>query len=281
MTARLGDHRSKKCHTSAFPVWLHNQPAWIEAGTHLLLDKPDLAPVDCSAVFPPYIQSKEGEILIADPYVRTEKIALNTLPTFLEPINMDSWHQEFSESLLYTSEEINKFNNLVHFSRTRERVVDALAHRYCEANEDCGSFKPPTGSSSFDVQALANDLTHPVSYFWRKALAWATKTGSLCSLLIVAAFLLSTIHKACRVFDYVRNRRVRPTEAMRLVFAPGNALAQCILESQHPPPQPSAPASYYTARNPLAAEAEAIELSLTNSGARDQPPIYPGVAGMK
>ena len=237
VTARLGDARSKLCHPTAFPVWLHNQPTWIETGSHVISDRPSTAMMDCKAIFAPYLITKDDHLLVADPYVRQVQLPLQSLPTFLAPVNQQVVHQGFSQSLLYTSDEVTKFNNLVHFARTRDRVVDALTAKYCEGNADCGDFQPPSGSTTFDVKSLEDTIAHPWTALWSELFTKATQAGSICSLVVAIYVILGTGYKLCRVFDYVRHRQVNPSDAIRLVFSPGTALARAVLDQQaHPGP---------------------------------------------
>lgn len=266
VTARLGDSRSKKCHPTAFPVWMHNQPGWLETGTHVLVDEPELAFVDCKAVFPPFVITKEDQLLVADPFVRNAQLPLQSLPTFMEQIGHGVLHEGFSQSLLYTSEEVTKFNNLVHFSRTRARVVDALTHRYCEKNSECGEFSPPSGTSSFDLKALQDDITHPWSAVWTEIWHTASQVGSVCSLLVAIYVIITTCYKVFRMVDYVKNRRVTATDAMRLVFFPGNQIASAMWDLPGPAP----------ACAPEAQEMTQLKIPAYHAAANQRPPTYPG-----
>ena len=173
-------------------------------------------------------------------------------------------HQSFEQSLLYTSDEVTKFNNLVHFARTRSRVVDALTHRYCEDNQECGDFQPPAGSSSFDIKALEDTITHPWATMWSEMFNIATRAGSICSLVVAIYVVVGTAYKLFRVCDYVRHRQVNPSDAVRLVFAPGTALARAILD------QPSG-------HGPSAPDHLEMRAPRARPNAYAAPPLYPDI----
>ena len=50
-------------------------------------------------------------------------------------------HQEFSEDFLYSSEQIEAFNNLIHFFWAKTHVLDFLVRQYCH-EEDRGLWTP-------------------------------------------------------------------------------------------------------------------------------------------
>ena len=103
-------------------------------------------------------------------------------------------HHGDSGDLLYTSEEIEEFNTMIHFRRTKERVLDALVSKYCESG-DCGKFKPSAKSSYFNLEMLKDTITHPFAWVGelRESLA---DIGSYCSLIILLILIFKLRNSA-------------------------------------------------------------------------------------
>ena len=66
---REGDKRSEKCHSDAMPAWLDGAPVYVQAATHLILGKNEMAEVTCSSLYTPIFRSDDGVLLQANPSV--------------------------------------------------------------------------------------------------------------------------------------------------------------------------------------------------------------------
>ncbi len=90
----------------------------LQAHTHLVIDEDPLEKIPCNAAFVPVFLSSDGKMmLIAMPESQTINITLEHLSSdylHLESTSVNN-HPSFEEDLLYTSEEINQFNDLIHF----------------------------------------------------------------------------------------------------------------------------------------------------------------------
>ena len=222
VTARLGDKRGKTCSTAALPVWLHNQPVYLQAGDHMIIHKAEIEHVDCRSFFPPYFTTITGEILTADPVVRRVDVKLEPLPALGDG---GITHEKFSQDLIYTSEEVNRFNQLIHFSRTKKRVLDALTNKYCEDTESCGQFSPARGTSSFSLSNLEHHLTNPISSLFRSFTDKLQAFGAYCSILIALYLFILMAYKIGRVVYFVKLKTINVTEALRLSFLPAHTYA--------------------------------------------------------
>jgi len=222
VTARLGDQRGKTCSTAALPIWLHNQPVYLQAGDHMIIHHAEVEHVDCRSTFTPYFMTITGDVLTADPAVRRVDIALERLP------NLGSGgvtHEKFSTDLIYTSEEVQRFNQLIHFSRTKKRVLDALTSKYCEDNDACGQFSPNRGTSSFSLSNLEQHLTNPISSLFRGFTEKLQAFGSYCSICIMLWFTAHLLYKVGRTIYFVKANSIGIPDALRLSFWPAQIYA--------------------------------------------------------
>lgn len=257
--ARMGESRSEKCSSDSLPVWLDNQPVRIQSRTHLVVEEDPLEMIPCSAAFLPVFLAKDGKTLLtANPEVQVTKIPIGHLvDDYLHLTDeADFKHPNFGEELLYTREEMEQFNELIHFSRTKKRVINALITDYCEANDQCGAYTPSSGTATaFDLQHLEDKVYSPFQIFfdWSEKLS---KIGNVCSILIVLMLIVSVTYKISKVFWLTFRHKLGFGQAVKLGLFVDTTLMQALIEA--------APTEHHQAR-PLPPEPEEIPLRHTST----------------
>ena len=216
---RLGDSRGNSCYADSIPAWYKNSPVLVQAGTHLVSTEAEVAKIACEASYTPVFQSREGVLLQASPSVQVLDIQIGHLESDFLHLSVDAEvaHNSFKGDLLYTEDEVQAFNELVHFARSRERVVDALVGQYC-ASGDCGSYTPSVGSRMFDLSNLEDRLQNPISKFFNNISDEVASIGYWCSIAIVGYAALKTLYRIYATFTLRFRKQVPLGEAISLAF---------------------------------------------------------------
>ena len=90
--------------------------------------------------------------------------------------------------MLYTNDEIESFNSLIHFSRAKSHVIDSLVKKYC-AKGDCGSYQPNSGGPEFNIANLGEDLI-PTFSWYNRILEYIQDAGDICSVVVVCYLII-------------------------------------------------------------------------------------------
>ena len=190
--ARVGSNSDKKCYANALPVYLGREKLALTANTRVLLDLHDAHVTACSGQFPPVFISKDGQALVANPTVRKTNITLTNmnLPVFQE--HTEVRHETADHFSLYTKDELAEFNTLLHFGRTKEAVLTELTEKYC-TGQTCGSLSFQTGSQSFDLNRLRNQLenTFSLTHQLENAAQYCGKVGGCLFLVYICIKVLA------------------------------------------------------------------------------------------
>ncbi len=278
-TARIGEKRNEKCFSDSLPVWINNQPMRMQARTHLILDEDPLDEVPCEAAYMPIFVATDGTTLLsAKPDVYIVDMQIGHLEeNYLHLTDVSKLeHPSFGKDLLYTQEEINQFNNLIHFQRTKHRVLNALINDYCEGNDNCGAYQPALGTSSgFNLKNLEDKVYSPFQIFfdWSEKLS---KIGNVCSIAIVFMTIMSLIFKLYKVLWLSCKHRMGMGQAIKLGLFVDTTLMRALVDSTPPVPLlPEAPTPSrplpdpdYQNRQPQTAVIEEIPLSTVPSTTR-------------
>ena len=255
--ARLGENRHEKCSSDSLPVWLGNQPIHIQSRTHLIVDEDPLEMIPCSAAYVPVFLAKDGKtMLIANPEVQRAEITIGHLSEdYLHLTETeDLRHPSFGEDLLYTKDEMDQFNELIHFQRTKKRVINALITDYCETNDQCGSYSPSSGTATaFNLQHLEDKVYSPFEIFfdWSEKLS---KIGNVCSILIVLLLIISIAYKISKVFWLTFKHKLGFGQAVKLGLFVDTTLMKAMVDAT-----PTVTESYHA--RPLPSEPEQIPLN--------------------
>ena len=230
---RIGDQRGDLCSLDSIPAWLNNQPIYIQTENHLVVEEADISKVDCKASYPPVFVTKDKKnnriLLQANPEVQTTDIQIHHFENYLH-LTEQTEHLSFSEDLLYTHEEMAQFNDLLHFQRTKKRVLNSLVAQYCRNNPDCGEYQTGSAASAFDLDALEDEVTSPFAFLgeWKEDLQIA---GSYCSIIILLAVILTLMYKIIHVFWLTCKHKLGLGQALRLGLFVNHTMINALLQA--------------------------------------------------
>jgi hypothetical protein len=249
-TAKIGERRGEQCSSDSLPVWIENQPLRIQARTHLVVEEDPLEMIPCYAAYAPvFLTSDGGTLLAAVPEVKVIDIPLGHLnDDYLHLTDLEEFnHPSFGEDLLYTQQEMEQFNELIHFQRTKQRVINTLISDYCEGNNQCGAYQPSAGTSSaFNLEHLEDAVYSPFQIFfdWSEKLS---KIGNICSILIVFLLLMSMTYKISKVLWLAFRHNLGFGQAIRLGLFVDTTLMRALIET----PITNSPLSHVYPQQPL------------------------------
>ena len=189
---RLGEVRDPRCATTAIPAWVNGYPVYMEGGTHLVLDPDSVSLVDCKTAFAPYIIGRDGSILTHSPMVKRTELQLATWTDKIGHQRETIDHETFDGQLLYEPSSVEAFERMLHFSRTKARVLDGFVSRYCSATESCGSFSPPSSASMFNFDTFQS-YANPLNYLpdvWVTVAEYGNYASITMFLIYATQFLL-------------------------------------------------------------------------------------------
>ena len=221
---RVGESGDGKCYADSLPAWISNQPVRIQAGTHLILQQDEVEQVNCNSTYPPiFVAADKTTLLSASPVVRVENITLQHLEEDYLHLEHDGpvSHENYGTDFFYTHEEISQFNDLIHFSRIKKRVMNNLVEDYCANNPACGAYQPGSEPASpFNLAAIQDEVTHPFSWI-SKWIDYLAKIGSVCSIIVVVAFVCSFLWRIYQTFVMACRHNFGFLAAVRANLLPG------------------------------------------------------------
>lgn len=232
VTARLGENRVNSCLLNWLPVWKGSTPAFLRAGTHLLVkDINELDKISCSAKFTAVFVTSNGSLLVADPEIQILNLTLqysNELENeflhvsdFKVPV-----HDTRTADLLYTDQEVTAYNDLLHFRHAKEQIITHLVGKYCHQSEDCGSYRPAV-TSNFDLEELKEQLS---PWTWVSGLLSKLQAaGSICSLIIVVYLVCVLMYKMWKLAFLMCGKRLDAKNAVKLAFFTDSVLIKAML----------------------------------------------------
>jgi len=262
---RIGEERSDRCYSDAIPAWLDNQPVLIAARTRLVLSHDESQTVRCDAMYSPVFRTDDGTLVQAAPVVKVVDITLTHFQSdYLHLGEVGVVHETFGEDILYTTQEISKFNNLLHFGRSRNLVLDSLVRKYCTGG-NCGSYTPGTGSA-FSLNALKDEIQQPIHWF-EDILKSLEKYGGICSIIVLCLTIITLVYRIGQTVYLALCRKVQPMHAFRLSFMLNETIRSTMINDE---PEPEATPMVVTP--PKAAPAPTVTPEPAYAPLRMQPP---------
>ena len=237
---RIGENRRGKCYSGSLPAWLDNIPILVQAGTHLVLDEQDAEEIQCNTTFLPLFVLTDQSLVGANPVVHYENVTLHHLGKSYLHLDMEGKveHEDYGSDLLYTREEMESYNNLIHFQRIRKRVMNNLVNDYCTGNPSCGSYQPASEPIvPFNLDNIEDKVASPFSMFF----GWMEKVekiGSYCSIIVVGSLLFSGVYRIGNIFWMVFKNGLNVCQAVKLSLTP-------TFQKPIPNPPPSSPDAVY------------------------------------
>ena len=217
LQVNLGESRSDKCF-HALPAWLQSEPVWVSSVNHLIVATSEVDAIECSSAYVPLFQTDDGQIVHANPKVEVVDVEITHLNDGYLHLLEDSpiIHQEYGQDLVYTSDEIARFNSLIHFESTKARVVDALTAKYCSSGK-CGSYQPNSGTSTFDLSNLEDTMEAKINIV-DHVLDAMKEYGAYASILVLLYLVLLTVVRLFTVLHLKCTKKVPVSTALRYTF---------------------------------------------------------------
>ena len=214
---RIGEKRDEKCYSEALPVWLNNQPVWISALNHLVIEVSELEAMPCESIYSPLFATDNNTIVHANPTVSVVDLPLTHFDTgYLHVHEHNIVHQEFSGDLVYTSAEIQKFNDLIHFESQKSKVLSALTSKYCTRGQ-CGSYRPSAGTSTFSLSNLEDQIEDQIE-IWPHVKEIVQEYGAYASFLVLFYICFTVLLKIGTVLHLKFKKKVSFNNAIRYTF---------------------------------------------------------------
>lgn len=233
VTVSEGERRGPECYDSLIPVNFEGQPLFLDATTLTLVEDGALHAVDCRDQYTAIVRSTAGVYLQAVPEVRT--VEVKTSPVHESFLQGRDDHEEEGEDLLYTADEVTAFQDLIHFQRTREQVLDGFVRTYCTKADACGYATTP--GSGFDVKNLLEDLV-PTLTWWDWLLEKTDKAGQICSILTLLYWCWGLTRKIVRACTDSRRLEIPVATALQINVNLEDRLRNLLYEEARGAPLP-------------------------------------------
>ena len=233
--ARIGDKRSESCNADLLPVWYNNQPVWLQSITRLIVKESEVQQIDCGSQFLPAFHTDSGVILQAAPQVQKIEVQLTHIGESYLHHDEELVHETFEKDLLYSSDEIAKFNSLIHFSRSKHNIIASLTDKYCSKGT-CGAYTPSAGGSSFSLQNL-EDAVMETFDIWTRIKHIASEYGGLCGLILMILTVCNWIYRCMTMCHLYFGHSATANEAMQMTFNLNGLTRQRILRESGAPQQ--------------------------------------------
>ena len=228
---KLGEKRGNHCTRDTLPVWVNGEPVFIRAGTRQILPEEEINRVPCNGHYPPMFVLEDNKTLaFADPVVTLTNVPLTHQKESMLHLNEISpvEHPEYDSDILYSADEIQKWNQLIHFGRTKSVLLEAISSHYCYNNAACGGFRPKEKTSVFNLDDLKPKKNGLWVAIW-KVDRILTKVGSYCSLAHLLLMICTIILKVWNIYKLTCRRKIPAKEAFLLSFFLDNRMRESIL----------------------------------------------------
>ena len=235
---RIGDKRSELCYTNALPAWLGSEPVLVQAETRVITEPIELSTAACTDQYSAVFITDDGTLVRAMPAIEKVKLTLDHLGLgYLHQLTDSEIHESFGKSLLYTSEEITAFNNLLHFSRIKSNIVNAMTNKYCQQG-NCGSYVPTGSDSSFDLSNLENRIEESYN-IWKKVKSEIRNIGSYGGFIVLVIYGILLLNKARIVLKLYFYHKMPIKDSFSMTFNLTTAIRESLAKGEHGYQQPS------------------------------------------
>ena len=187
----IGQTLTEKCYRNALPALLNTEIVLVDANTNIIVDMIDLHSIPCNDHYPDYIYTTERMLVYADPVLRIDHdIMINHNTMGLKTTKTE--HEELDHDLLYTAQEMIKLNNLVHFQRVRQQVVNRLVDNVCSKADLCGY----SGDDVSPILSFDNLLPNinAVEMMWESILNRIIQVGALLGLVNFVIYVFHLLY---------------------------------------------------------------------------------------
>ena len=220
LTARVGEQRDTFCIKGALPVYLEDEPVYISSPNHIVLEAKEVIRTPCNMTYPPvFVGTDQTTLVQADPEVK--KVTLQVEHLELAKLGEFALEEEdYSDSLLYTKEEIRKMENLINFGRVQERALHHMVNSFCNSG-NCGSYQPDGQlTQGFSLDQIEKGLNSPFSWLVGTWQSHLERIGAYCGLALTAMFLAYfswlLVGRICTI---VRKKQKDPSQELKVGVA--------------------------------------------------------------
>ena len=200
--ARVGSNKEGDCYEDALPVYLGREKLALTANTRMLLDLHDAHTTTCSSQFPPVFIGNNKQMVVANPTVRIINLTMIDmgLPIFHGHTKM--MHESVDHFSLYTKEELEEFNMLLHFGHTKQAVLTELTEKYCNG-QTCGSLAFGADRQTFNLDRLRNQIEETLdwTHHLKEAIAYGGKIGGCLFVLYFAVKVLMKLANVLHLYS--------------------------------------------------------------------------------
>ena len=122
------------------------------------------------------------------------------LPVFCDHAKMA--HESADHFSLYTKNELEEFNILLHFGRTKQAVLTELTENYCHG-QACGSLAFGADRQTFDLNRLRSQIedTFDWTHQLRETITYCGKVGGCLFVLYYSTKVLMKLINALHLYS--------------------------------------------------------------------------------
>ena len=163
---------------------------------------------ECNKLFPEAIKTNEGWIAMPD------LSPIKDPSQFQGGLN-NTTHEDMSRGGLYTTEEINEWEQFITYGTFRESLLNSISTGACVHREICKTDNQP-GLPSYNIDRLMEEVTDGLNPF-SKLKMWIEKYGAYLSALIILVWIGKVMLWIALLFNTVV--REGKNVAVALVYA--------------------------------------------------------------
>ena len=221
------------CTLDGLPAYYKGQLWFVQPVTRLLIQPEDARRVKCDNAYLPVFVVNGSMALIADPEVRVYNSSIVEW-RMQDAGRAGREHEEYSDDLLYTKAEVDQFNFLIHFSRTRQKILSSITENYCVSGE-CGTFRPQRPYTPFNLANLEERLD-PEQYLIHHVQRYVEKVGLIGGALYLIQLILQVLKKLYIGYHLYFVKRTNLKSTLHLTFNLDSSMREQMLRRPFPEP---------------------------------------------
>ena len=191
------------CYRHALPVYLGNELVLLDTQSRTIYDLGEKQQIPCAIMFPDLVYDVTRSILIyADPVIRVN--------SDIKVIQAGDWskgepnHEKINLNLLYTTDEMVKYSNLLHFQRVRDSVLSDIVSNVCSGDKNRCGFDSGFVKPTLNWHNLVPEI--PVLLPFEKVMKYMKNAGSLGGVIFLMYVIFQAMYRVMRAL----NKRLCP-----------------------------------------------------------------------
>ena len=189
VSIEIGKAWRKECVDGFLPVDYEGKNVFISAGLHVIYDEEDkdLFPA-ISCKHAPYFITKENVVIRQNPTIEVANVTLTKFDKILK--NYFDENQEMVEIYhqegLYTSQEMEELNSLIHFGRKQNMMTSKLVQDFCQDGKCLGESSSYARDWSLKPENIVTG-----AWKWIEKSLWdiLEKMGAYASLFMLVIYI--------------------------------------------------------------------------------------------